>query len=340
MTSLRRRVLVGAALWTLGLVAVLGISFPWFLPHGRPIRVVRLLHSTGFALHSVLLLSIAFACMIAGLAVVRRAFAPFDALRRRLAVVRTGAERRIDGAYPGEVQPLVDDLNALLAHTDRAVTRATARAGDLAHGLKTPLAVLGNEAGRLRARGDRDLADTLDQQLALMNRRVEWHLAQARASASGTAVRAQCSVAECAEGLRRALGRLHADRSLSVDLRIAPDHVFAGRREDLDEMLGNLLENACRWAASTVVVSSQTGGDVLTVTVDDDGSGLAPELRERVLQRGVRADEAAGGSGLGLAIVRELAELYGGSITLEAAPAGGLRAKLALPASAPGAPGA
>jgi signal transduction histidine kinase len=272
-------------------------------------------------------------CLVAGLTVVRRSLTSFDDLRRRLSDVRRGAERRLQGDYPTEVQPLVDDLNELLAHSDQAVSRAIAKAGDLAHGLKTPLAVLSNEADRLARQGETKLATTISGQILLMQRQVEYHLAHARAGASGTALHTQCSVAASVDGLIRTLLRLHADRGLTIDAQVGPSDVFRGRREDLDEMLGNLLDNACKWAASRVAITSSQIDEGVTILVDDDGRGLDPSVRQVVLQRGVRADEKVPGSGLGLAIVRDLAELYGGSISLDGSPLGGLRARLQLPSA-------
>ena len=167
-----------------------------------------------------------------------------------------------------------------------------------------------------------------------MRRQIDYHLAHARAAASGATPGARCSVADSADGLARTLLRLHADRGLAIDVQVAADHSVRGQREDLDEMLGNLLDNACKWARSRVVDHRRRSHDSrIVVTVDDDGPGLDPSMRDAVLQRGVRADEAAPGSGLGLAIVRDLAELYGGSISLADAPRGGLRARLELPAA-------
>jgi signal transduction histidine kinase len=136
---------------------------------------------------------------------------------------------------------------------------------------------------------------------------------------------------ESVDGLTRALLRLHAERGIAIDVDVPPDLSIRAQREDLDEMLGNLLDNACKWGHSRVLVSASPDGAVVEITVDDDGSGLADEMREVVLQRGVRADEAAPGSGLGLAIVRDLADVYGGSISLDTSPQGGLRARLRLP---------
>ena len=162
--------------------------------------------------------------------------------------MQSGAARRVEGHYPAEVQPLVTDLNALLAHQEEAVSRAIAKAGDLAHGLKTPLAVLANEADRAAAAGQPELAAAMTEQVERMRRQIEYHLAHARAAASGAAAGARASVADSAAGLARTLLRLHADRGLAIDVSVPADHAVRCQREDLDEMLGNLLDNACKWA--------------------------------------------------------------------------------------------
>jgi signal transduction histidine kinase len=277
------------------------------------------------------ILGIALVFIVAGIAQVRRGLSPFELLRARLAAVRDGRRRQIEGSYPTEVQPLVNDLNALLDHREQVVRRALGKAGDLAHGLKTPLAVLSQEAERAAAAGHHDVAAVIGQQVARMRRQVDYHLAHARAAASGATPGARCSVAASAEGLSRTLLRLHADRGLGIQVDVSSDLSVRGEREDLDEMLGNLLDNACKWARSRVAVSASASGPGVVITVDDDGPGLDASMRETVLQRGVRADEAAPGSGLGLAIARDLAELYGGSISLERSPSGGVRARLQLP---------
>ncbi len=275
---------------------------------------------------------LALLCMIAGLSQVRKGLSPVNRLRERLAAVHQGRDRRVEGTYPAEVQPLVNDLNALLEHREQAVKRAVARAGDLAHGLKTPLAVLSQEAERAAASGQQELAQAVSQQVERMRRQVESHLAHARAAASGATPGARCQVAESAEGLARTMLRLHAERGLAIDVRVPAAHSVRCQREDLDEMLGNLLDNACKWGRSRVSIESVAGPQSIVITVDDDGPGLDPSMREVVLQRGVRADEAAPGSGFGLAIVRDLADLYGGSIALDRSADGGLRAQLTLPA--------
>jgi signal transduction histidine kinase len=270
--------------------------------------------------------------VVAGVLFVRRAISPFRSLRASLAAVREGRSERIDGDYPTEVQPLVHDLNALLEDRERAVARALTTAGDLAHGLKTPLAVLAQEAEQAGAAGHHELAATLRQLVERMQRQVDYHLARARATASsGAAPGVRCAVLPSVEGLVRTMRRLHAERQLAIDADVPPAHEIRGRREDLDEMLGNLLDNACKWARSRVAISSAIDDVRVVITVDDDGPGLAPAMRAQVLQRGVRADQQVRGSGLGLAIVSELVELYGGSIALDTSPLGGTRAVLRLP---------
>jgi signal transduction histidine kinase len=278
-------------------------------------------------------MGIAAAALVAGgLFGVRKAVAPLGSLRASLSSVREGRSQRIDGDYPTEVQPLVNDLNGLLEDRERAIARALTTAGDLAHGLKTPLAVLAHEAEQAGAAGHHDLATTLLQQVERMQRLIDYHLARARATASaGAAPGLRCAVLPSVEGLVRTMRRLYAGRDLVIDADVSPAHEIRGRREDLDEMLGNLLDNACKWARARVAVSSSIDDARLVISVDDDGPGLDPSLRAQVLQRGVRADQRVGGSGLGLAIVSDLAELYGGSVTLETSPRGGTRARLQLP---------
>ena len=317
------RLLLGSLIGAVGLVLLAHIISIHLL------HVYRLQLRVGGGV--LLLVVFALACIAVALWQVQSGLSPFDRLRAHLSAVRHGRGRRIEGNYPSEVEPLVNDLNALLEHREGIVRRALATAGDLAHGLKTPLAVLSQEADRAEAAGQPDLAAAIRQQLDRMRRQVDYHLARARAAASGSAPGARCLVIASAEGLSRTLLRLHAGRGIAIDLDVSPEHAVRCEREDLDEMLGNLLDNACKWARSRVAVaSSQTGSRVVT-TVEDDGPGLDPSMWDAVLRRGVRADEAAPGSGLGLAIVRDLAALYGGSIALDRSPLGGLRASLDLP---------
>ena len=328
--SLRSRLLVGTVLWTIGLVIIASAALIFAIESHHRDR------SFAFAVHDILSrpLVILFAvfAMVAGFLQVRRGVSPINNLRTRLAGLHEGRDRRIVGAYPAEVQPLVNDLNTLLESREQAVRRAIAKAGDLAHGLKTPLTILAHEAERAKTAGQSELAAAIAQQVDRMRRQVDYHIAHTRAAAAGAALGTLSSISESAEGLARALRRLYAERGLAIDVRVPPDLSVRVQREDLDEIIGNLLDNACKWGRTRVAVDAHRTDNTVEIVIDDDGSGLASEMREAVLQRGVRVDQAAPGSGLGLAIVSDLAEVYGGSISLEASPLGGLRARLRLPA--------
>jgi len=320
--SFRTRILLGTFLWSLGIIPFLHV---FFLATHKQLR--RQLTQSGV---EILLVSGAI-CIVAGIWQFRAAWVPFRRLREQLLRLRDGSGERIEGEYPTEVQPLVNDLNSLLEHRERIARRAMARAGDLAHGLKTPLAVLAQEAEQLEAAGQSESAATIGVQVERMRRQVDYQLTQARARTPGSVAGGRCGVLVSVEGLVRTLEKLYAARSLKIEVDVAAEHVVRGQREDLDEMLGNLLDNACKWAKSRVAIQSGTEGGMVVITVDDDGPGLPLSMREQVMQRGVRADEAAPGSGLGLAIVGDLAQLYEGTISLEDSPMDGLRAKLWLP---------
>ncbi len=328
MLSLRARVVLGALFWTIGLVIVASSVLVMAIEHFGNFRSFLRVHDV---FKSPLIPLLAVVSMVAGVFQVRRGLSGISQLRTRLGAVHDGREVRVEGRYAPEVQPLVDDLNALIDHREQAVRRAVAKAGDLAHGLKTPLAVLAREAERAESAGQSELAAAIAQQVERMRRQVDYHLAHARAAASGATAGARCSIRESADALARTLLRLHAERSLSIEVRVSPTHAVRVQREDLDEMLGNLLDNACKWTRTHVLVDSVETERGVVITVDDNGPGLEPAMREVVLERGVRADQKAAGSGFGLAIVRDLAELYRGSISLDDSPLGGLRATLTLP---------
>src|SRR6266481_5966193 len=181
-------------------------------------------------------------------------------------------------------------ISSLLEHREKAVQRALAKAGDLAHGLKTPLAVLAQEADRAETEGHREVAEIIHQQVERMRRQIDYHLAHARAASSGGTPGVHCAVLASADGLSRTLLRIYAARGLDIKVDVSPDHSIRGRREDLDEMLGNLLDNACKWARAAVSVQSLQENDTIIILVDDDGPDIPPEMRDTVLQRGVRAD--------------------------------------------------
>jgi len=339
--SLRTRVMLGAILWTGGLVALSFVAISHVFQHFPDLPILGKQGRIHFiwGSHALLIVLTSVIALAGGAFQVRRGLAGLKQLRSRLADVHSGRAPRVHGNYASEVQALVDDLNVLIDQREQAVRRAVAKAGDLAHGLKTPLALLALEAERASAEGNAGLAAAIREQVDRMRRQIDYHLAHARAAASGGAANVRTSVADCADGLARTLPRLYADRAVSIEVRV--DRALAVRveSEDLDEMLGNLLDNACKWARSRVVIEAGTTvasgfsrtDAVVTIMVDDDGPGLAAEMREKVLLRGVRLDEKASGSGLGLAIVRDLAEVYRGSIALTESPLGGLRATLTLP---------
>ena len=282
--------------------------------------------------HGVLWLSLGV--LVAGLALavlmqVVVGLAPLGKLRRGLERIGKGEAQRIEGDYPAEIAPLVDEFNSVLEQNAAVVERARTQAGNLAHALKTPLSILANSTGGL----DDPLARTVREQVAGARRQIDYHLARAQAAANrlpGT----RTALAPVIDGLMRAMHRLHAEQALDLAVQpMADAPCFHGDVQDLQEMLGNLLENACKWARHRVEVNAGVANGVLWITIDDDGKGLPAAQRSAVLQRGVRADEQVPGSGLGLAIVSDLAQLYGGSVSLEDSPLGGLRARLTLPAA-------
>jgi len=321
LRSLHARLVAGTVVWVVGVLAlsfIVGVTFMTFHP------------GSALLIHNSFLIIIGVVLVTAGVSVIRRGLSPFAMLRDRLQDVRSGRTSRVEGEYPTEVEPLVHDLNLLLEDREHRVARAVAKAGDLAHGLKTPLAILTQEIERATAAGQTEFAATLREQVDRMRRQIDSHLAQARANAGG-ALGARANVRHAADALVRAMHRLYADRRLAFGLEVAEDLAVKVPREDLEEMLGNLIDNGCKWARTRLLLSARADSGRVIIDVEDDGAGLDETMREAVLQRGVRADETAPGSGLGLAIVRDLADAYGGTIALETSPLGGLRARLTLP---------
>jgi signal transduction histidine kinase len=274
----------------------------------------------------------------AALAQVAIGLAPLRALQRTLAGVHAGTSPRLDGRFPSEVQPLVDDFNAVLDRNAEVVARARTQAGNLAHAIKTPLAAMSRAAAVALQRPETgaELAALVEEQVGVARRHVDWHLARARAAAAQGVPGARVPLQPVIHGLLRVLERVHAERGIALRcMPIAPDLAFAGEVQDLQEMLGNLLDNACKWARQEVQVSAASlgsgPGSRLQVVIDDDGPGIESDRRESVMARGARLDESVPGSGLGLAIVNELVGLYSGSVRLRAAPTGGLRVEIELP---------
>jgi signal transduction histidine kinase len=262
--------------------------------------------------------------------------APLRALQQALAAVKDGSAVRVQGQFPHEVQPMVESLNAVLDRNEALLNRARTQAGNLAHALKTPLATLAQAASTADA-ADAALRTLVRDQVAQARQQVDWHLARARA-AGPLAGLAQVPVAPVVAGLLRVMQRVHAERGLALTEALPPDlPAFAGEAQDLQEMIGNLLDNACKWARGHVVIQAQAVPGAtpprLRITVQDDGPGIAEPLLAQALARGQRLDERMPGDGLGLAIVQELAALYGGQLQLQRAALGGLAALLELPAA-------
>ncbi|WP_372964508.1 sensor histidine kinase [Marinobacter sp.] len=275
------------------------------------------------------LLTLGFGLLAAAVMQVLIGLRPLSQLRSSLQAVNEGKAQRIKGNYPQEVQPLVDDFNSVLGQNTRVVEQARTHAGNLAHALKTPLAILSNAA----ARPDHNLPALVNEQVATARRQIDHHLARARAAAAVNVPGMRTEVRPTLEALIGVMLRLNQDKNIKAtiitDARLSP--VFRGEKQDLQEMLGNLLENAWKWGKSTINITIEPGNGYFKIIIDDDGPGLPEEQRNLVLSRGTRADESVPGSGLGLAIVSDLANLYHGALTLEHSPLGGLRASLTLP---------
>jgi signal transduction histidine kinase len=267
---------------------------------------------------------------------VRFGLAPLKRISESIADIRSGRAERLEGEFPVEIAPLARETNALIDANREIVERARTHVGNLAHAIKTPLSVIVNEAG---AHAADPFAEKVMEQADVMRDQLAHHLERARIAARVTIVGTVTDVAPAIEALRRTMEKIHRDRGIGIDVTADVRAKFRGERQDLDEMVGNLVDNACKWAASQVSVEvlvepSEDPDDVghrLRIIVDDDGRGLSEAERAKVARRGQRLDESKPGSGLGLSIVIDLAALYGGSLALGDAPSGGLRAELVLP---------
>lgn len=253
---------------------------------------------------------------------------PLRRVRAAIQSLRATGNNRIDEPLPLEVQPLVDEVNALLAHTEQQAEEARTHAGNLAHALKTPLTVVTNAA---TARAP-DLSDTVVREARTMQRHVEHHLARARAVGRRAAGHARTNVCESAEAVRRAVERLYPEAR--IDVAGQRSAAVGIERQDLDEILGNLIENAAKYGEGTVFVTidAEPAEALCVIWVEDDGRGIPAEDRTRIFDRGARLDTGKPGTGLGLAIVRDVAQIYGGEVTLdESEDLGGLLVRLCLP---------
>jgi signal transduction histidine kinase len=260
---------------------------------------------------------------------VRVGLRPLEEIKSALAAIRAGTVKRLSDDAPTEIAPLAHELNALLDHHGSLIDRARGQAGDLAHALKTPLAVLRNEMEN-EATPDRKLSL---EQIDAMTDAVQHHLARAQAVGGVRLLGVRADAAHAIEALARTLPRM-SDRDIEVEVALSAKPLwFAGEAQDLSELLGNLLDNACKWAAGKVRIAAARANDRLKVEIGDDGPGIAAEQRAKALQRGGRLDERKPGSGLGLTIALDLATLYGGSLTLGRSALGGLKVELDLPAA-------
>ncbi len=266
---------------------------------------------------------------------VRFGLAPLKRISESIADIRSGRAERLEGEFPVEIAPLARETNALIDANREIVERARTHVGNLAHAIKTPLSVIVNEAS---AHAVDPFASKVLEQADVMRDQVAHHLERARIAARVTNVGTVTEVAPAIEALRRTMEKIHRDRSITIAVKADPHARFRGERQDLEEMAGNLVDNACKWAASQVFIEVKVepppeprAAPRLRIIVDDDGRGLSADERAQVSRRGQRLDKSKPGSGLGLSIVVDLAGLYGGNLVLGDAPIGGLRAELVLP---------
>lgn len=258
---------------------------------------------------------------------------PLKEIRKGLTAIRSGRVKRLEGRYPEEVSSLVEEMNALIDHNATIVERARTHTGNLAHALKTPLSVMLNEAEAQKG----PLSKVVEKQAGVIRQHVEHHLSRARAAGQEQVISARTPAMTVASGLKRALGRIYSEKGISIELGDDQDLAFRGARQDLDEMLGNLMDNACKWAKSKVRISfsrTEVGRQParLYIIIEDDGPGIPEQERAAVFNRGNRRDESVPGSGLGLSIVLDMASICGGAVELsESEDLGGLKAILDLP---------
>lgn len=260
---------------------------------------------------------------------------PLRRLQEGVIAIRRGDNEKIDGVFPRDIAPLAGELNLMIEANRDVVERARTQVGNLAHALKTPLSVIVNEATREPG----PFAAKVSEQATMMRDQVAYYLERARAAVSARKIGSATEVEPVVRGLVRTFEKIYQDRGLTFREEGGAGIRFLGEKQDLEEMIGNLVDNAGKWAQSTVLIGISGETDKVSerayfrVTIDDDGPGLDPALRASAIKRGQRLDESKPGSGLGLSIVDDLARIYGGAVTLETSPAAGLRAELRLPAS-------
>ncbi len=260
---------------------------------------------------------------------VRFGLRPLQALQQALGDIRKGKAQRLPENHPAEVEPVVSELNGLLDHNKALLERARTQVGNLAHALKNPLTVIRNEAKAI----ENERGRVIREQTAAMANSVDRYLSQARIAGTAGVLGARADVKVIIEDLSFSMERLYQERDIEIQCSGLEGCWFRGEAQDLEEMLGNLMDNACKWARSQVLVRAECAKDRLLIVVEDDGPGIPEQRQVEVLQRGHRLDEKVPGSGLGLDIAQDIAGLYRGSITLDRGSSGGLRAQLDLPAT-------
>lgn len=273
--------------------------------------------------------------VIAILAQTRYGLKPLQRLQEAVTAIREGKAERLQGQYPSEIEPVAEELNLLIQSNTEIIERARTQVGNLAHALKTPLSVLTNEARQHKGA----FAAKVAEQAQVMRDQISLYLDRARRAARAQGLGAITEIEPVLAGLARTLMRIHQDKGVRIELDCAPGLKFRGERQDLEEMGGNLMDNACKWAVKNISVEVRTiermdGGDgrsQVEIAVIDDGPGLPAAKRAEALKRGRRLDETKPGSGLGLNIVAETAAMYGGTVKLEDSRLGGLKAVLRLP---------
>jgi signal transduction histidine kinase len=298
---------------------------------GAPAEEIETVIRQFIASLSVTFTLLGLALVVSTLLQVKFGLEPLMRLRNAIAGVRRGDAVHIAGEYPRDVAPLADELNLLLDANREILERARTHVGNLAHALKTPLSVIINEAEG----ADGPLAEKMREQAGVMRDQINYYLDRARAAALAGTLGAVTEAGPVIDGLIRALGRIYSSRGLAISSSVPDGARFRGERQDFEDMVGNLADNACKWAKSSVTVTVETAvatlPSVIRIIVDDDGPGMPPEARAEAVERGRRLDESKPGSGLGLSIVADLAELYGGQLDFADSPGGGLRAILRLP---------
>lgn len=260
---------------------------------------------------------------------VRYGLRPLRLLAEDLRAVREGDRQRLSGRYPREIAPLASAMNEVLDKDAELIERARSHVGNLAHGLKTSLAIVAAELPRVAER------EALTGQVQVMRRLIEHHLGRASAVAGAGRLGSKVSVKEVAAGVAAALAKIFADKDLTIEIDVAESVTFNGHREDLDEIVGNLLENACKWGKRHVRISAQASPGGLVLSIDDDGPGMSAEQTTTAARRGKRLDEMAPGWGLGLSIVADLVDVNGGALTFGRSTLGGLSVTILFPSSLP-----